>query len=131
MHSEEPRDIDESPAAKANSWNFKCNLCDEIIDERRDYMKHKKEKHSDTILPCEKFLKGECLRTNETCWFKHPTLEINDKVDDLKATSNEQVFQKAPENAFPPDQVSKLFQMMNILCTKVEQMEKKFQDLIE
>ena len=42
VHSEEPMDIDESPAAKANSWNFKCNLCDEIIDERRDFMKHKK-----------------------------------------------------------------------------------------
>ena len=69
----EPMETDEqtSDVNEGNSWNFKCNLCEEKILERRDFMIHKKTKHGDTVLTCQNFLRGECSRSEESCWFKH------------------------------------------------------------
>ena len=86
-------------------------------------MKHKKTKHGDTILPCEKFLKGECSR-EESCWFKHISAPSN-----TTSPSHEQVFRKVPGNPFPPDQLSNVVQMITSLCLKVENMEKTIQQL--
>ena len=123
-------DVDQSSEVqeKENSWNFKCNLCDETLHERRDFMKHKKLKHSDTLLPCEGFLKGECSRTDEMCWFKHSSPNPS---SGLKSPSKKQDFQEVPQNTFPPDLVSKMLQMMDKLFMKVEQMEQRFQNLME
>ena len=90
-------------------------------------MKHKKEKHADTILICENFLKGKCSRNEETCWFKHTPGGVE---ENLKAPK-QQVFQKASPNPFPPDQLAQMFQMINNLCIKMGNMEKKFQELVE
>ena len=67
----EQMEIDQINTNQNNNktWNFKCNLCDEEIVERKDFMKHKKVKHGDTILPCEKFLRGGCSRNDDSCWF--------------------------------------------------------------
>ena len=124
---QEPMDVDEAPDITESSWNFKCNICDEQIKERRDFMKHKKNKHADSILNCENFLKGKCSRNEETCWFKHTPAG----VDENPKATKQQVFQKVSANPFPPDQLSQMFQMINNLCTKMGIMEKKFQELIE
>ena len=123
----EPMEIEEPSDNMENSWNFKCNICNEQIKERRDFMKHKKEKHADTILICENFLKGKCSRNEETCWFKHTPGGVE---ENLKAPK-QQVFQKASPNPFPPDQLAQMFQMINNLCIKMGNMEKKFQELVE
>ena len=129
VHLDEPMDVDPSPEPATKSSIFKCNLCGEVIYERGDFMKHKKIKHSETILPCQNFLRGMCSKTEDSCWFKHS--QLGQKSSGLNSSTENQDYQKAPQNAFPPDQVSKLFQMMNTICMKVEQMEMKFQTLIE
>ena len=40
-----------------------------------------------------------------------------------------QVFQQVAQNLFPPDQISKMFWMMNNLVRKVEGMEKRFEGM--
>ena len=121
-------EIDKLAENEEISQGFKCNLCDEAIHERGDFMKHKKMRHSDTVLPCERFLQGMCIRNEDTCWFKHSPTEITQKVPTV---SENQVFQHAPQNTAPPDQVAKMFQMMNSVCLKIEQMELKLQSLMQ
>ena len=118
--------MDEHPPEfnEANTWNFKCNICDEKIIERRDFMAHKKTKHGETVLACQNFLLGKCSRSEESCWFKHVPNQDN-------THSSNQVFQKVPQSPFPPDQLSVMVNMLNRLCSKVEDMERKFQDLID
>ena len=123
----EPMEVDEYPTEfkEANTWNFKCNLCDEEILERRDFMAHKKTKHGDTVLPCQNFLLGKCSRSEESCWFKH------DEINPERKNSDNQVFQKVPQSSLPPDQLSVMVKMLNRLCSKVENMEQKFRDLMD
>ena len=129
VHSDEPMEVDINEPKVSHS-NFKCNLCDEEMTERRDFMKHKKIKHSETILSCQRNLRGECSRNYETCWFNHsPTKD--DSFAWVKDTNEKQDFHKVPENAFPPDQVTKMLQLMNTLLMKVEKMEKRFEILME
>ena len=108
-----------------NSWNFKCNLCEEKIVERRDFMTHKKTKHGDTVLACQNFKRGECSRSEESCWFKH----VEDDQKSEKMTNQD--FHKAQPSPYPPDQLVMMLNMMNKLCSKVENMERKFQDIME
>ena len=129
VHLDEPMDVDPSPEPTVKSSTFICNLCGEVLLGRGDFLKHKKMKHNETILPCQNFLRGVCSKSEETCWFKHS--HTDQPLGGLNSSSGNQVFHKAPQNAFPPDQVAKMFQMMNNLFMKVEQMETKFQALIE
>ena len=71
-------EIDSIP--EENKWNFKCDLCEETFINRKDFLFHKKKKHSSTILQCEKFLKGECSRADDMCWFIHSRTS-NDKAN--------------------------------------------------
>ena len=121
-------DVDQTTFQTPTSSVFNCNLCGETIQEHANFMKHKKMKHSDTILPCEGFLKGTCFRNEDTCWFKHTPAEIS-----YKATNKPeyQGFQEDLPNAFPPDQISKLFKMMNSLSVKIEHMDLKLQALLK
>ena len=59
---------------------------------------HKKELHIDTVATCEQFLSGKCLKTHDECWYKHPTIIS-------KSSSEQEVFSKAQEDPFPPDQL--------------------------
>ena len=123
---EEPMETDHVED-NSKTWSFKCDLCDEKLSEKRDFMAHKKAKHGDTILNCEQFIKGLCSRSEEACWFKHSSPGCPQE----RKSTQEQVFQKAPHNLFPPDKMSKVFQAINTLCMKMENMEKRFQDLMD
>ena len=126
---QEPMDIDLVPDVR--TWNFKCDLCDEKFIERNDFIMHKKKNHNNLIPPCEKFLKGECSRAEDRCWFNHGAKVDDVQIGSLNSPSNEQVFHKAPQNSIPPDQATTILQTMKTLCMKVEKMEKKFQELLE
>ena len=128
----EPMDIDQSHVDSVTQWNFNCNICGEGINERSDFMRHKKSKHSETLLDCQSYLRGECTNTSESCWFKHdPNQNRNNLPKQNGIPSKPQVFQKIPENAMPPDQLQTMFQMISALCMKVEQIEKKLQGAAE
>ena len=54
----------------------------------------------------------------------------DEKVGSKKNNPQEkQVFQQVAQNLFPPDQISKMFWMMNNLVRKVENMENRFENM--
>ena len=121
VHEEpEPMDVDVELVNK--EWNFKCNFCEEAMKERREFMLHKKTKHGETVLNCEKFLRGECKRNVQSCWFKHPVQNPGDQI------SMEQVFHQAQPNP-PPDPMSTILKMISKLFQKIETLESNFQHL--
>ena len=130
VHQDEPMDVDQNSVnTTPSSSTFNCSSCGEVIEGRNNFMTHKKTKHSDTILPCENYLKGSCGRNEETCWFKHSPIEVA-----YKATNQQQnpVFPEAHPNAFPPDQMSEMKKMMNSLYKKIiEHVDIKFQAILK
>ena len=130
---------------------FKCDICQEDLKGKRNFMMHKKLKHYDTTLICEKNLVNKCPRTDEECWFIHRASNANKSVNnkekkslkeiELEATSqvdkslknsevNGQVFQKSLGNTFPPDQSKTLMDLLlnltnqvNILGEKISQIK--------
>ena len=121
---DEPMEVDPENVP-TRAWNFKCNICGDEFIERADFMNHKKTNHDDTNLECESFKRGKCQKTAETCWFKHTT--VNKQTT---SPPHKQDFQKAV-NLFPPEQLSKMFQMVNSLCQKVGKMEKRMEELLD
>ena len=106
---EEPMDVDEM------KWNFKCDICEDVFQERRDFMVHKKSKHRETVPNCEQFIRGECRRPESYCWFIH---------NEENKSNYEQVFQKVIGKQIPPDQIATIVLMLTNLTQKVENMEK-------
>ena len=108
---------------------FKCDLCTETFVGRPKFMHHKKTKHFSTNTLCANFIAGKCDRNNEECWFQH---EIVSEFPPLvQKPIKEQVFRSAPVHQFPPGQMSKMMEILNSLVSKVGNMEKRFQDLMD
>ena len=99
---------------------FNCNICGESFKEKSQLRRHIKAKHTESNQICEKYRKGQCDREPNDCWFLHK----NDA-----ASPEKQVFQQVSPNPYPPDQLSKMFWMMNNLMRKVEGMEKKVEGM--
>ena len=106
---------------------FQCNLCESNFNQRDEFMKHRKIKHQVRVDCCNKFTKGECSRTENTCWFRHSTqTTYPEKV----SSPLKQVFQEAQAAMVPPDQISKVFQMMSLLSSQVTNLEKMFRETL-
>ena len=99
---------------------FRCNICEESFKDRNELMKHMKTKHINSIQPCEKYRQGRCKRNSDDCWYPH--VELPGKV----SNPHQQVFQQASPTPLPPDQMSRMFWMINNLMRKVDGMEKRF-----
>ena len=120
---------------------FNCNLCDETFKGRDNFMVHKKKMHPLSIPACDKFKSKMCQRNAESCWFEHPMenkkkntnchspTETKTKSEKSNA-DEEQVFCEAPQNAFPPDQITKMLDMVKQMCDKVQNMELKMEELM-
>ena len=116
------------------SWeeasNFKCYGCTTDFKTKDTFMKHKKSFHPANVLKCEKFVSNKCDRSNEQCWFKQiDKTTLNSGHQDFSA--KEQVLWEARRNSLSPDQISKLMEIMNQLCLKVEILEKRIQGQME
>ena len=123
----EPMEAESSVNNETNTTSFNCNLCDFTCKEKRSFMMHKKTLHKDVIKSCVKYQNGQCSRSEADCWFNHfdPV-----KPSQANGKPEEQVFQKASSDPFPPDQMSKMFWMVSNLCRKVENMEKRFEEIM-
>ena len=65
--------------------------------------------------------KNKCNKSDANWWFKHEAKEpLSPGHQDP-----EQVFWEATKVQFPPDQMTKMIEMMNQLFSKVEMMEKR------
>ena len=92
--------------------SFKCNICDEQIVGRSEFMMHKKNNHADTIPTCSKFLEGKCNRNQGECWFIHKN-------------SLSQDFQRAPANPYPPDHIKQIMRTLSQMSIQMENVVKK------
>ena len=123
----EDMETDQSDSGQKDPEVFNCNMCDESFREKSIFMKHRKAKHTGSNQICDKFRNGQCDKSSDDCWYLHsaqPTTKARSQPD-----IQQQDFPQAA-NPFPPDQMSKMFWMMNNLVRKVEGMEKRFEDLM-
>ena len=114
-------DAESSVTKESLTTKFKCNLCEYTCQDKSSFMIHKKQVHKEVVKNCEAFRNGKCFRNDIECWFNHssiskPRMETKDQ--------NEQVFQEASPDPYPPDHKSRMFWMVTNLCKKVENMEK-------
>ena len=50
---------------------FKCNLCGKSFDSKKEFMVHRKNKHTASVKVCRDSKNGCCQFGNENCWFVH------------------------------------------------------------
>ena len=121
--------------------NLMCYLCDHELIGRGNFMRHKKESHPQNVQNCEQFLANKCSRSNNGCWFVHPSVssQNNENVAKPKPkprssdqpADDKQNFCEPLGNVFPPDQMQVMIKMMDSLYKKVQDMERKFEELID
>ena len=126
--------------AENSSDNFKCDLCAKEYKGRANFMRHKKLLHIQFVPHCEQFSLGNCSRGEKECWFVHRESRTNEVGSDpwpklIKKSptkTNESGFQKASPHTVPPgaDQLNMMMKMIGNLCSKIEKMEDKFEDLM-
>jgi hypothetical protein len=60
---------------KSNSDNrlgsLKCNYCEQVFDNRYEFMHHGKLEHEQTVPHCKKASSGTCWCGSRKCWFLH------------------------------------------------------------
>ena len=61
--------------------HFQCNHCEQKFFNIGELMKHKKERHIESISNCWSFTCGTCEFSDDKCWFKHSSKETSDKIE--------------------------------------------------
>ena len=61
-------------------YSVGCNFCEEKFIEHGELMKHKKMKHKGKVAICWKFLTGNCIFGDASCWFLHSESEGSCKI---------------------------------------------------
>ena len=121
-------DVDES--FKNEEPTNKCYLCNDVFKTKDDLRKHKKSNHPINVPLCEKFLSKQCDRSDQQCWYKHESGDSNSQQKSKTAAQEKKDFCEATQEAFPPDHVQKMMEVLDNLCSKIEKMEKRFKDLM-
>ena len=100
-------------------------------------MRHKKLLHPQVVPQCEKFKSKNCARGEKECWFEHNTEDKMSqpnswpKLDKNSARKKDTpFFCEVSKNAFPPDQLNMMMKMLGNLCSKVQKMEEKLENLM-
>ena len=120
VHAEELMDVDDSFTNdndnKKESTVFKCYICTSDFESQDSFMKHKKNSHTTSVPACRNFNGDKCIRTEETCWYKHVAVKSSEDP-----SPQNPVFHEAQPNHFPPDQMmTKLMMMMNNMFSMME-----------
>ena len=64
---------------------------------------HRKSSHVSVVKQCEKFRQQNCRWNNESCWFLHETVVLNEIQDVIEEKADSpQVFQKTQMSPKPP-----------------------------
>ena len=94
-------------------------------------MRHRKSSHAGRVKPCNLYVKGKCLRSDDLCWFIHekPTTEVitnlKDKVREKESHLGSQMdFQMFPKDHNPPqNQLEMVLKTLSNLCQKVQEID--------
>ena len=132
---DEPMETDfaRSKSVSSSKTNIKCNVCAKTFENLGSLKTHKKDEHS-SMMVCQHFLQGNCQRSEEDCWFEHKS-NLNQQSSKASEQSHhqsqEQVFREDRVNPFPPEQLLNMVEMMNKLCSKVENLELRISNLMK
>ena len=69
VHEEQ---METDPGREESSPMFKCNMCADTFDNKGDFMKHRKTKHTGSNKVCENFINSRCEKSKDDCWYLHP-----------------------------------------------------------
>ena len=50
---------------------MQCKFCGEFYQNQTEYMRHKKQMHTETVSTCWNYLVGTCEYGDQACWFMH------------------------------------------------------------
>ena len=64
-------DLRDHKKESLNDNQYRCNLCDDCFQNKRDLMQHKKIHHNNKVAQCWKFSAGNCEYGDKKCWFNH------------------------------------------------------------
>ena len=109
---------------------YSCNDCDKRFQHKMELMKHRKTDHLSRVFKCRDFSQGKCNLAAISCWYVHDEhVEKRFNSDSGMNFENEkniqnQDFHKYMEKT-PPDQMSKIMNLINQLSLQVEMLEKK------
>ena len=133
VHEEQLMDVDESvngdiiTTDSNNVTRTKCPYCETVFLSKNEFMKHRKLSHSVKVKPCNSFLKGNCLRSDESCWFIH---DISHQDTEKKVNSSSlSDFQMTPKDHVPMDGMKMVLETLNTLCQKVQELDTQFRNL--
>ena len=114
---------------------FDCRSCEKKFKTKYDIMYHMKDDHEEEVAMCRDYIEGKtCSRRR--CWFSHRksmgTYNVGPKVmntaNNLATnTNNKEDFCHPVKSSKPPDQMSKMMEMISNLAKEVSQLKMKLQ----
>ena len=72
---------------------IKCHLCEKSFKTFPNFLKHKRENHTELVQKCRNALTGTCSYGEKLCWFKHESIEELEELEKSK-NYNQEVFDK-------------------------------------
>ena len=90
---------------QSNEDIIKCYNCGGTFPTQKTMMIHRKTAHTGVIRKCNLFLENRCRYNEDSCWFKHEEVTIEEEekeTSDKDEQYAESVFQKVQENLDPP-----------------------------
>ena len=60
---------------------FKCKSCEKNFKTKSEYLKHKKSYHTEMVPSCKRYVEGNCIYDDHTCWFIHHKTDNMNKND--------------------------------------------------
>ena len=84
---------------------FKCNMCGDKFDTKKEFMLHRKVEHSERVSDCIHSKNGNCRFSGEECWYKHKKIES--------------------EIGNNPIEIIRLFDIMEKFAQRLEMMERQ------
>ena len=122
---DEPMETDPVVNQSRNSKaNINCQICDKRFETVHSLRTHKMNEHSAPGV-CQKFIQGDCMRSDEECWYKH--IIIESKKESTPESMGQSGFRFTPVYPAPPDQTELIMKTLNMVLQKMELMERVFQ----
>jgi uncharacterized C2H2 Zn-finger protein len=90
---------------------FKCRFCEQVFQEKSDFMVHRKKNHPQTVSKCGDYLQKKCNYSDFECWYKHDDLSF---VYETEREEPNLGFQEAPED-HSPDMMKRMIDLMEML----------------
>ena len=76
--------------------SIKCRKCDEVFETKWRFMSHRKEKHLESVAPCQNNLEGRCIFISSKCWWNHESIQ-NRSGENIECFVCNETFENKPD----------------------------------